>query len=494
MLSTAVLCLCFCHSNDKRIIGKLQDMFTGEPVRGAKITVVGSGDTSISSGEGVYVLYVKPENITDDLVAISVRSADYHDSLFMSRIREWQKRKTHPSMRLIPFGVKGAKLDSLLQVARERNRPLFNQPANTLCAWQPRRTTKPSGLPHCIVRETDYRGGEWFLFVPLSSLFGSDVIYISYRNPDGTYEFSCPVGFSERTNLKFRIRGDTAYIDMQYPSKDSTKVYSSFTLDDIRADADNDGICDRYETYYGLNPHDRDTDGDGIDDLSDVLPLVPYHPITNDTAQVMALAYHDYYLRDNSYSHWLFSNYWISTIADSLPPKPQKWLMKFLERTPKYPYGRAPGNKLDSLLLTFSVAELKYIYPYLKKLQTRPGHTTIFDFPYLDALAHVNEANLDSVRRGINELYYIYYVMPTYLDSPAYELGVHLPDKDAMFFKFPGDDKVNEKEHMSYRYFDFKVIKMNDKFADIGGHFNWALYYCDQGQWLFLRTTLWAIP
>src|SRR5439155_1323319 len=39
--------------------------------------------------------------------------------------------------------------------------------------------------------------------------------------------------------------------------------------------SDGDGWTDREEERLGLNPHERDTDGDGIPDGADVCPLYP---------------------------------------------------------------------------------------------------------------------------------------------------------------------------------------------------------------------------
>jgi len=49
---------------------------------------------------------------------------------------------------------------------------------------------------------------------------------------------------------------------------------SSITNDgnQIPDDDDNDGLTDYKEDVFGTNPLNSDTDGDGVDDLNDVVP------------------------------------------------------------------------------------------------------------------------------------------------------------------------------------------------------------------------------
>lgn len=44
-------------------------------------------------------------------------------------------------------------------------------------------------------------------------------------------------------------------------------------LSDLEKDSDNDGYNDIFEESFGLNPQNKDTDSDGIDDFNDMNPL-----------------------------------------------------------------------------------------------------------------------------------------------------------------------------------------------------------------------------
>lgn len=57
-----------------------------------------------------------------------------------------------------------------------------------------------------------------------------------------------------------------------YSALEDGKLFK-ISLKDLTTDSDHDGYNDIFEKSFGLNPHNKDTDGDGIDDFSDLNPM-----------------------------------------------------------------------------------------------------------------------------------------------------------------------------------------------------------------------------
>ena len=72
--------------------------------------------------------------------------------------------------------------------------------------------------------------------------------------------------------------------------REQHNLYVDFALDDLKRDSDSDGMTDIVENKLGLNPQQADTDGDGIVDGADSLPLTPYDPDTPPTYTELAAA------------------------------------------------------------------------------------------------------------------------------------------------------------------------------------------------------------
>lgn len=67
-----------------------------------------------------------------------------------------------------------------------------------------------------------------------------------------------------------KVAGLPGYDD--YSAIEDGKLFK-IKLSDLEKDSDNDGYNDIFEESFGLNPHNKDTDSDGIDDFNDLNPL-----------------------------------------------------------------------------------------------------------------------------------------------------------------------------------------------------------------------------
>jgi len=67
-----------------------------------------------------------------------------------------------------------------------------------------------------------------------------------------------------------KVPGLPGYDD--YSAMEDGKLFR-IKLSDLEKDSDNDGYNDIFEESFGLNPQNKDTDSDGIDDFNDLNPL-----------------------------------------------------------------------------------------------------------------------------------------------------------------------------------------------------------------------------
>lgn len=70
-------------------------------------------------------------------------------------------------------------------------------------------------------------------------------------------------------------------------------IYIDFAWDDLTRDSDSDGVSDLVEERLVLDPHDADTDDDGIRDGDDMLPFVPHTGTLTPMSNVLAAVYND---------------------------------------------------------------------------------------------------------------------------------------------------------------------------------------------------------
>lgn len=67
-----------------------------------------------------------------------------------------------------------------------------------------------------------------------------------------------------------KVPGLPGYDD--YTAIEDGKLFQ-IKLEDLIKDSDNDGYNDIFENSFGLNPNNKDTDGDGMDDFNDLNPM-----------------------------------------------------------------------------------------------------------------------------------------------------------------------------------------------------------------------------
>lgn len=101
-----------------------------------------------------------------------------------------------------------------------------------------------------------------------------------------------------------KVPGLPGYDD--YSAIEDGKLFK-IKLDDLIKDSDNDGYNDIFENSFGLNPHNKDSDGDGTDDFNDLNPM--FKSENNKFTQLYEMLLPDYgdeNLRDNNYFFQVF--------------------------------------------------------------------------------------------------------------------------------------------------------------------------------------------
>ena len=121
--------------------------------------------------------------------------------------------------------------------------------------------------------ETKAPDGTTYAVVSAILLGGSDFFLISSRTPEDRRSWSRPRLIAPNAHRQLR----DAVLVWRQPG---TLVLSfgpasqlEISLVDVERDSDGDGWTDREEDRLGLNPHDPDTDGDGMLGGADVCPL-----------------------------------------------------------------------------------------------------------------------------------------------------------------------------------------------------------------------------
>jgi len=70
--------------------------------------------------------------------------------------------------------------------------------------------------------------------------------------------------------------------------REASGLYLEMPWEELRRDSDGDGVPDLVEERIGTDPHNADTDGDGIDDGKDGLPQVPLTGTPNAASEALA--------------------------------------------------------------------------------------------------------------------------------------------------------------------------------------------------------------
>ena len=88
-----------------------------------------------------------------------------------------------------------------------------------------------------------------------------------------------------------------------YSAIEDGKLFK-IALSDLMKDSDNDGYNDIFENCFGLNPDNKDTDGDGIDDFKDLNPM--FKSEKNKFTQLYEMLLPDYGSEDLSNKNYCF--------------------------------------------------------------------------------------------------------------------------------------------------------------------------------------------
>jgi hypothetical protein len=134
--------------------------------------------------------------------------------------------------------------------------------------------------------------GTTYAVVIASLLGGTDLFLLSTRTPENPQSWSRP-----------KLLGPPARPDVTRPAALTFRgaatlvlhafgMEMQFALEEIERDSDGDGWTDLEEGRIGTNPHDTDSDGDGIPDGRDVCPLyaAPGAQASDDSATILQKA------------------------------------------------------------------------------------------------------------------------------------------------------------------------------------------------------------
>jgi hypothetical protein len=164
---------------------------------------------------------------------------------------------------------------SLAAIARVE-RVLAAQPllptAVTLGRW-PAVGLHMSDSPALVLAQIIAPDAVTYAVVSAQLLGGHDFFLLATRTPHDPTTWSRPKLIAPAAPFRY---GEATSLAWAGPRRLTFMVADrtmSVVIDDVDRDSDGDGWTDREEARLGTNPHDRDTDRDGIPDGRDVCPL-----------------------------------------------------------------------------------------------------------------------------------------------------------------------------------------------------------------------------
>jgi len=347
-----------------------------------------------------------------------------------------------------------------------------------------KRTIRPPQKPRYDTRTArDEKGGEWILF----RLRGFAPLLITYMNPDGTMENSCPTGLDYWPVSDFYAHKDSAIITPIYPDPQNDPVFV-ITLAELRKDSDGDGIIDRYEDFIGLDPENSDTDNDNIGDLDDPFPTIPKSDEYNDTTALLSE-----FLCNRRYT---FSHTWntansLHHMYKVLPEEISMWLKNIVARIDSFNlYYIVDEGSFENTLVEMTPNELHYIYPVLRELQGtkyKIAYEKTLNFPYLEYLKNVNDNNERIVKEKIIESTYIFFLEPVNIYGDPVRFRAHPSITNEMYL--PVAEPSIRHNDESYYFLESPpyLIKMDSSAAIIHRRGMEYIYAKQNGIWTFVN-------
>jgi hypothetical protein len=358
------------------------------------------------------------------------------------------------------------------------------------------RTNRLSKSPaNIIARKDDSHGGRWIL-----GYFGNNAgPCLTYMSQQGIFESCLPTGLDDPVISEFAVFEDTLIIAGIEPHNFKEKEFRLvYTINDMVIDTDKDGLIDKFEDFYGLDPDDPDTDGDGIDDLSDPLPAIAKPRNTNDTLEVLRKCLE---LVGHPFSGYEATGFSLSYMLEALPDSPAERLLEIAERRTdfsqpslqrKYTYGLELVNQPSSqsrFLYPYSVygqnfcdrkssfeitligmtpQEMRYFYPYLDWLSDErnyPISKHILGFPYLESMALANSSNVRRIRQEILSCAFTALIQPEIIDQTLLDYPAHPAVSGAMYIESEGHYNSDRIEKASERMPFLRIVRMDDNSA-----------------------------
>jgi hypothetical protein len=307
-----------------------------------------------------------------------------------------------------------------------------------------------------LARFPDSVGGEWVVFSMSADMHHNFVFFVTYVNPDGSLERSCPIGGRPVSSLLTHLKGDGIEIGygIMEDGRQQTRTVS-ISIADLRADSDSDALPDKYEELYCLNPRNHDTDGDGPDDLNDPFPNVAATKSSNDTVAVLQACFQDWMFLPNPGIHAF------GDVTHEFPDSSRVWLMAQIFDVGDSNRYRQPNFNIDfeKVLLSMTPAEMRRLYPRLKEVNRRGrvGGGSIeqhsgkyIDLLYLERLKNADEENIEIIRREIARSYFTYFLAPVKIEGDVARYGIFPPDVSKAIYIADSDDRHDDKYLYTY--------------------------------------------
>jgi len=220
--------------------------------------------------------------VAGDVLALDIKDTDCI-ALLASIAADAEATRARTRI-LEPETSDGARLRHLLQAPRLayfRELPMPADVASGAVVLEPE--GKPAGFVYPV--RTEQYGGEIVVLGmspivdPVPNLESGG--YWLLRSQDGGETWSAhytglrsgmPYVAVAKSRLPL-LDGDHVHIEVE--TNEKSGIYIDLAWDDMMRDSDLDGVTDLVEERLVLDPHDPDTDDDGVPDGADMLPFVP---------------------------------------------------------------------------------------------------------------------------------------------------------------------------------------------------------------------------
>ncbi len=476
----------------KGIYGTVVDAATGKPIAGVWIHLLGLGNTRTDLKGYFNFDEIEPGKQAE----LFFWAIDYQRNAKMAYIKPGNRSVDMGRLEMLPDTLPSWPISDKVKNGPEIG---TNFSIGLPQGYKPYRTVRPPEIPRLQMtgsgprRAIDRAGGEWVLF----DVFYNSPEFITYVNPNGAVEKSCVTDFRGYTidSLKAGVGNIEIYGSADWGYSKPTTIKRTYTIEDLRKDSDSDSIPDRYEIECGLDPHNADTDGDGISDLDDPMPTIAKEANPSDTTAALAACLEN---RD-----WLAEIQWtrnnsLREITSIFPSRINMMIYAKAASMGKYspidslsylPYLN-DERSFEDVLLNMTPDEVNRIYPFLVKADKERKNWTFHysRFPYLKYLKGLNESNWEEIKGKIINSIFVFFIVPElapelaieYKAQPNVTLSMYLPMADSMTYEQLREYKFKARTGLELKRLnsdaaivhkgptEYQLVKRNGKWIVVG--------------------------